>query len=1411
MLRIVRPRWWGIVPVAVLGLFSLVSATSRTSAADGEAPADSASDELRAQALEANVTQGALRIVEARADRRDVKAGDGVPEKPEGFTVVECPLKHTDVQAEISGFLARVKVVQTFQNPLDRKIEAVYVFPLPHEAAVDAMTMIVGERRIVGTIQRRKDARAIYEQALLAGQTAALLEQQRPNIFTQSVGNIEPGQEVRIEISYVDVLEYDIGAYEFHFPMVVGPRYNPGGPIASPADIPKELAGKVAPPAADTDRVPDASQINPPVLKPEFRTGHDISLSIRLDAGVPIQDLTSANHSFKVARDGDRKAEIVLAKEDSLPNKDFVLRYKVVGEKPQMAVLAHTGRHSQDAARMGEGYFLLMIQPGEDERLTKSPPREIVFLVDVSGSMSGPPTAKVKEAMSQMLSLCREQDTVQVVTFASQANKLFDKPLPATQETIRRALAFTEGLEAGGGTEMIQGVRMAIDEPVDKDRVRIVVMLTDGYIGNEAEIIAHVGKNCGDKVRFWSIGIGASPNMFLIDGVAAQGGGMGKRLGLEDDATALTREIVTRIQRAQLAGIRIDWGSLEVSETFPARIPELWAGRPAMLLGRYRGSASSEVKVHGEVEGESVAWPIQVDLPAAAPAHDSLAKAWARGKIEHLMQQSHYLGSPAVEEEVTAIALDYRLMSQYTSFVAVDPTMPAVSPPADPPQRMLVPVPLPQGTVYEGFFGDGLDGDVEELLEFAESDRYSKGRLVESLAAQPQPRKKENSRDQLRSRRAASGPAIALGKQLSREGARGGMMAGGMGGFGGGAGMGMSGMGMPGMGMTAGGRPAEGRELARYYRFATPQRASASPTAGLQSQPARGLSPAPLGLHAEGLARNALMDVADERRVALGEAEYDTPLAATALTRQGAPIAEASQKALAQGVDQMKAKDWESALRSYQQAYLLSLAAQRSGQTSDVQSASAAWQGAHEAHEKLVSHYVERHPALATRLDLELVDLSIAQAMEKIASSANLRIKLLNGSETDSQKLTGQDSLRVTYLDLRGATAAEALDWVLLPARLSWRMREGGVEAGSIRRMDGVSAWVYDVAAMALPQQSELPDEGQGEKAVAAFAARLNDFLTAAKAQAKLEDPAAAVWSEPGKLLVVGDRAAHARLDKWLARLAAPDAAATRSRNRLQELVRKRLAERKPAIEKRRAAARQARLAIAIDQYSWPLLTAAADGRLDRQAISELSIAFRDGEMPALLAGDGRQLAFMSLWMICEASLALPEEEPLRELAASASASARPAAEAALSALKKQPDDEDAYSQVLFATLALRGDDSYRSAALPELVKKRNSDSPLASAVRLAKCLLEDPSPEDREWLRERLAEPASGDAWSALIAIACRRAGGETWEAYRASAADRFGDSPVRGDVVVLADRLAGSAPLVALARPGSSQRRSP
>ena len=642
-------------------------------------------------------------------------------------------------------------------NPLDEPIEAVYVFPLSSTGAVDEMTMVIGTRRIVGVIERRDDARRIYENAMARGATASLLEQERPNIFTQSVANIPPGGRVDIEISYVDVLAYDSGAYEFRFPLVVGPRFIPGAPTSALADTPTELRGRVGEVAPrsgqnptgtgwspDTTRVPDASRITPRVLRPGTRTGHDVSLKLRLDAGVRIKDLVSTSHEVHTRRLDAQRASVEIAAADTLPNKDFVLRYAVAGERPEVGLLAH-------ASPDGNGTFLLMLQPRQlDEELAKAPPRELCFLIDVSGSMSGQPTAKVREIMERFFERAKPEDRIQVVTFASRAVRLFSGYVPASKQNVERALGFTRSLRGGGGTQMLEGIRAVLQDPVDPERVRIVMLLSDGYIGNEAEIIREVGQRTGDRLRFWSLGIGSSPNRYLIDGVAAQGGGDSAVVGLGDDTRELVGRIMDRIHRSQLADIQIDWGGLDVFETYPARLPDLWAGQPVFVLGRYRGHGEATIELRGSVEGQPASFRKRVDMPASEPRHGALTSAWARRKIADLDAKRIVYGAQELVEHITALALEHRLMSAYTSFVAVDAETLGEHREARRPLRMLVPVPLPSGTRFEGFFSEGEreSYEVDEITALASlSDRKVAHKAKRRLAAAtPAPGRLEHAR-----------------------------------------------------------------------------------------------------------------------------------------------------------------------------------------------------------------------------------------------------------------------------------------------------------------------------------------------------------------------------------------------------------------------------------------------------------------------------------------------------------------------------------------------------------------------------------------------------------------------------------------------------------------------------------------
>jgi len=1320
---------------------------------DGKAGGDKKlSTEEKTKALEADVTQGALRVVE----------DDG--------TVVECPLRHTDVKADVSGFIARVKVTQTFYNPTDERIEAVYVFPLPHEAAVDDMTMVIGERKIVGIIKRRAEAREIYEQALAAGRTAALLEQERPNIFTQSVGNIDPAQEVNIEISYVDVLNYDMGTYEFHFPMVVGPRFIPGAPVGGPQPTPRELQGKVSPPVPDTTRVPDASRISPPVLKPGHRNGHDISLSLRLDAGVPIQGLKVANHEAEVIQKGKKRADVTLSPADSIPNKDFVLRYHVMGKKPEMAVLGHTGDYT-DARRLGHGYFMLMIQPKEDERLTKSPPREIVFLLDVSGSMRGQKTEKVKEAMRDMLKLCRDIDTMQVITFASQTQQLFEKPVPVNKANVAKALSFTQSRRGRGGTHMLEGVKRAIDQPIDEERIRIVIMLTDGFIGNEAQIIEHVGKSCGDQIRFWAIGIGSSPNMFLVDGVARQGGGMGKRLGLEDIAAGLAEEVITRIQRAQLAKINIDWGRLGIAETYPAKIPELWAGRPVILFGRYTGGGATEIKVNGVVEGEAVSWPLQVALPENQPSHDVLAKVWARKKIEDLMQQTYYTGSPAVEEEVTAIALDYRLMSQYTSFVAVDEKDAediAKERPAQPPRRMLVPVPLPEGTQWEGFFGPRGEGR-GKMFDVAARSKFKAGHTFTMNG-------------------------------LGRGGGMGGMGGGGFGG-------GMAGRPMPAaQPVLRGGFGLPTNSPTR--RRSSPQLGkspySASPVISADRRYVRmtpmpmfgGMGPATASRPAKGQPIVSFEKLAD-----LGESlVVDGRYAAVAFGGDMKEIAQAAQQLLEAGRAQLKKNEYDLARGYLVRAYFLATAATNRGNHQTSQTTSAALAELELLHSKQVEAWKKETPTLDTKLDLVLRDTSVDEALDAIAQAVKTRIRLIDGSIEDASDMLAGRNVRVTYLDLRGATVAQALDWMLQPLRLTWQPEPGRgagktIVAGSDRRMPRITAWVYDVSTIALPTKEEFDKIEDRTKAMAMVAGNAKQFIDAVRKALKASDEEV-TWFAPGQLLVIGNTKTHGQAAEMFAMLSNPAAKPVRSLTALHTKTSARAQNRRDQLQKARELSRLMETFDVHDQFGWNLLAAALASQVDDEALTELQIAWRAEETKKLFDGEGAGVALRSAWAITTASRLLPDHKGISALADQVRDKCRPAAEKAVTTLKDRPQEFSAVLTAVYAAMVI-GNTHANANVLAALPNKTTADSPVAGALFAARGLLSSSHRTDGAQLGSLVAAgKVKGEDITVLVAMACHKAGGELWTTFRAEKRGILGKQPLPGSIVVLINRLSGNAP---------------
>ncbi|MEZ5346498.1 MAG: VIT domain-containing protein [Pyrinomonadaceae bacterium] len=597
-----------------------------------------------------------------------------------GKSLGQSPLKHTRVKTEISGFLARVNVEQEFENNFDQPIEAVYIFPLSQNSAVDKMTMKIGNRTILGKIKQREEARKIYENAKTQGKTASLLDQERANVFTQSVANILPGEKIVIEISYIETLKYQNGAYEFVFPMVVAPRY-------SPKAMGKDAAAKVTPPVSKT------------------RVGNDISIDVDLDAGVPIENITSTLHEINSEKLTANSAKISLKEEDTIPNRDFVLRYEIAGKRIEDAILAHKDGRG--------GFFSMMLSPPAEFKVKDVLPKEIIFVLDTSGSMNGFPIEKAKEAMKMSLEGLYPNDTFNLITFAGDTEVLFEKPVIATQANMERALEFLESRNGNGGTEMMKAIEAAFKESDSGEHIRIVNFMTDGLIGNESQIIAEIQKH--PNARVFSFGIGDSVNRFLLDKMANEGRGEVEYVTLKDDGSAAAKRFYERIRNPLLTDISIDWNGLPVTDVYPKRNPDLFDAKPVVINGRYLKEATGTIKLRGKAGGKDYEREIKVSFPEGEEKHDVLATLWARQKIDELMSQNYDFEDEEANaksetvKNITQIGLDFRLMTQFTSFVAVEEL---IRNEGGKSIRVEVPVDLANGT-FSGDEDDNEDGPGE--------------------------------------------------------------------------------------------------------------------------------------------------------------------------------------------------------------------------------------------------------------------------------------------------------------------------------------------------------------------------------------------------------------------------------------------------------------------------------------------------------------------------------------------------------------------------------------------------------------------------------------------------------------------------------------------------------------------------
>lgn len=553
------------------------------------------------------------------------------------------PLKETNVSVNINGIFAETFVTQTYSNEGQEPINATYVFPASSRVTIHGMKMEIGDEIITAKIKEKEEARHDYEQAKSEGKSASLLEQQRPNVFTMDVANVMPGDIIRIELHYTEMITPTDGIYQFVFPTVAGPRYT------SPS-VPKSLKAE--------------TWIASPFLRLGDTPREKYNINVNLSAGVPITDLQCGSHKIDVAWDNQTSARISLSNpEEFAGNRDFILDYKLTGTEISSGLMLGTGE--------SENFFLLMVQPPERYTPETIPPREYIFILDVSGSMYGFPLDTSKELIRNLAGSLRETDRFNVILFSDSLIQMSPESVPATAENVQKAFALIDNEEGGGGTELAPALETALAIPASPGAARSVIAITDGYISGEREIFDIIGRNIG-TTNFFSFGIGSSVNRYLIDGIAKTGLGESFVVTDPSEAAATADRFRTYIQSPILTDVQVTYDGFDVYDIEPPTLSTLFASRPIVLFGKWKGEPSGTIHITGKTGGRDYAEDIPVSAAIPLEANNIIQYLWARTRVERLTDYGMTEDLQAnAKKEVTELGLRYSMMTPYTSFIAV--------------------------------------------------------------------------------------------------------------------------------------------------------------------------------------------------------------------------------------------------------------------------------------------------------------------------------------------------------------------------------------------------------------------------------------------------------------------------------------------------------------------------------------------------------------------------------------------------------------------------------------------------------------------------------------------------------------------------------------------------------------------
>jgi Ca-activated chloride channel family protein len=594
-----------------------------------------------------------------------------------------------DYAVDIAGPIARTRVTQRFENPADGWVEGVYVFPLPEKSAVDTLKMKIGERFIEGQIKERGQARQIYEAARAEGRKASLVEQERPNIFTNNVANIGPHESIAVQIEYQESLRFDQGRYQLRVPLVVAPRFSPP-PRPVLAQFTAGSLGLVR-----SDPVPDRDRLAAPVVRPEWGKINPVSLTVNLDAGFPLGDIASDSHKLSIVRNGRTAASVGLAEGDVPSDRDFTFSFTPAASTAPVASLLK--EHVGDS-----DYLLALVVPPGGEARSKAKPREAIFILDNSGSMAGESIREARASLLLALDRLTPADRFNVIRFDDTMTVFFPSPVNATPENVARAKAYVGTIEARGGTVMLPALLAALNDPTPEDRTRLrqVIFLTDGAVGNEAELFNAINERLG-RSRLFTVGIGSAPNAYLMSGAARAGRGTYTYISAVDQVSERMAELFAKLEHPVMTELAARWPGGVSGESWPNPLPDLYAGEPVVLIAKIP-SVQGNLVLSGNFEGAP--WQATLDLTQARDAKD-IEKLWARNKIAALDDSRvHGFDAGEIDHAVLDVALEHHLTSRLTSLVAVDVT--PSRPIGDGLNSARVPLNLPNGWVYDKVFGE---------------------------------------------------------------------------------------------------------------------------------------------------------------------------------------------------------------------------------------------------------------------------------------------------------------------------------------------------------------------------------------------------------------------------------------------------------------------------------------------------------------------------------------------------------------------------------------------------------------------------------------------------------------------------------------------------------------------------------